>query len=55
MSQIVSLPRPALPALVAVSGDRRGIRFLEFFAANIRKPAHPARLRAGRGGVSGVV
>jgi hypothetical protein len=48
-------PSRHVPALVAVSGDRRGVRFLEFFAAKIRKPAHPARLRAGRGGVSGVV
>ena len=29
---------PALPALVAASGDRASIRFLEFFAANIRNP-----------------
>ena len=41
MSQLVRLSpptRPALPALVTVSGDRAGIRFLEFFAANIRNP-----------------
>src|ERR1035441_2946466 len=36
MSQLVRLSppaRPALPALVTVSGDRAGIHFLEFFAA----------------------
>ena len=27
-----------LPALVAATGDRAGMRFLEFFAANIRNP-----------------
>lgn len=27
----------ALPALLAVTGDRASMRFLEFFAANIRK------------------
>lgn len=29
---------PALPALVAAAGDHAGVRFLEFFAANIRNP-----------------
>jgi site-specific recombinase XerD len=29
---------PALPALIAAAGDRAGMRFLEFFAANIRNP-----------------
>jgi hypothetical protein len=29
---------PALPALVAAAGERAGMRFLEFFAANIRNP-----------------
>jgi site-specific recombinase XerC len=41
MSELVSLSpptRPALPALVAAAGDRAGVRFLEFFAANIRNP-----------------
>jgi hypothetical protein len=28
----------ALPTLLAVTGDRASMRFLEFFAANIRKP-----------------
>jgi site-specific recombinase XerD len=30
--------RPALPTLVVRAGERAGIRFLEFFAANIRNP-----------------
>jgi hypothetical protein len=29
---------PALPALVAAAGERASMRFLEFFAANIRNP-----------------
>jgi hypothetical protein len=29
---------PAVPVLVAVAGERAGMRFLEFFAANIRNP-----------------
>jgi site-specific recombinase XerD len=29
---------PALPALITAAGDRASIRFLEFFAANIRNP-----------------
>jgi hypothetical protein len=27
-----------LPALAAAAGDRAGMRFLEFFAANLRNP-----------------
>ena len=36
----VVLPSSAatLPALVAAAGERAGMRFLEFFAANIRNP-----------------
>jgi hypothetical protein len=29
---------PNLPALIAASGERASLRFLEFFAANIRNP-----------------
>ena len=29
---------PALPPLIAAAGDRAGMRFREFFAANIRNP-----------------
>jgi hypothetical protein len=29
---------PRIPALVAIAGERAGLRFLEFFAANIRNP-----------------
>ncbi|TWB09328.1 site-specific recombinase XerD [Nitrospirillum amazonense] len=32
------LPSPTLPQLVAAAGDQAGIRFLEFFAAQIRNP-----------------
>jgi hypothetical protein len=38
MNQLVPIASPALPALVAAAGERAGIRFLEFFAANIRNP-----------------
>ena len=40
MNQLAPLPSPTLPvpALVAAAGDRARVRFLEFFAANIRNP-----------------
>ena len=38
MSQLVAISTPALPALVAAAGERASMRFLEFFAANIRNP-----------------
>ena len=39
MSQTLALSSPqSLPALVTVAGERAGIRFLEFFASNIRNP-----------------
>lgn len=34
----ISAPVPVLPALVAATGKRAGIRFLEFFTAQIRNP-----------------
>ncbi len=37
MSQLVPIGSPMLPALVA-AGERASMRFLEFFAANIRNP-----------------
>ena len=37
MIQLVPIGSPSLPALV-VAGERAGMRFLEFFAANIRNP-----------------
>ena len=40
---------PTLPALVAVSGERAGLRFLEFFAAAIRNP-HTRRAYAQAAG-----
>src|SRR6201998_3583565 len=39
MNQLVPISRsPMLPALVAAAGERASMRFLEFFAANIRNP-----------------
>ncbi|MDR3440584.1 tyrosine-type recombinase/integrase [Telmatospirillum sp.] len=38
MNQLVTSPSPSLPALVTAAGDRASIRFLEFFAAQIRNP-----------------
>jgi site-specific recombinase XerD len=41
MNQLATLPsanQPVVPALIAAAGDRAGLRFLEFFAANIRNP-----------------
>jgi integrase/recombinase XerC len=38
MNQLVPITSGTLPALVAAAGERAGIRFLEFFAANIRNP-----------------
>jgi integrase/recombinase XerC len=38
MSQFVPLSPPLLPALVTAAASRAALRFLEFFAANIRNP-----------------
>jgi hypothetical protein len=38
MSQRVPIHETALPALIAAAGERAGMRFLEFFVANIRNP-----------------
>ena len=38
MNQLVPIRSPELPALVAAAGERASMRFLEFFAANIRNP-----------------
>jgi site-specific recombinase XerC len=38
MSQLVALDTIHAPALVVTAGERAGIRFLEFFASNIRNP-----------------
>ena len=38
MTQLVTLPAPSFPALIAAAGDRAQLRFLEFFASNIRNP-----------------
>ena len=38
MNQLVPIASATLPALVVAAGERAGMRFLEFFAANIRNP-----------------
>jgi hypothetical protein len=38
VNELVPLRSSALPELVAAAGERAGMRFLEFFAANIRNP-----------------
>jgi site-specific recombinase XerC len=38
VKQLVPISSPTLPVLVAAAGERAGMRFLEFFAANIRNP-----------------
>jgi site-specific recombinase XerC len=38
VNQLVAISSPAVPALVAAAGERAAMRFLEFFAANIRNP-----------------
>ena len=38
MNQLVPISAPTLPAFVAAAGERASMRFLEFFAANIRNP-----------------
>src|ERR1700693_2447205 len=49
MNQLVPIASPALPKLVAAAGERAGMRFLEFFAANIRNP-HTRRAYARAAG-----
>jgi len=38
MNQLVPITSATLPALAAAAGERASMRFLEFFAANIRNP-----------------
>ena len=38
MNQLVRITAPRLPEIVAAAGERAGMRFLEFFAANVRNP-----------------
>ena len=49
MTDIVvrSSARSTVPALVAAAGERASMRFLEFFAANIRNPHTPSLLPGG--------
>jgi hypothetical protein len=50
VNQLVPITSPALPVLIAAAGERAGMRFLEFFAANIRDP-HTRRAYARRAGL----
>jgi site-specific recombinase XerD len=38
MNELVPISSSPVPALIAAAGDRASMRFLEFFAANIRNP-----------------
>jgi site-specific recombinase XerC len=38
MNQLISTAPPVLPSLVCAAGERASMRFLEFFAANLRNP-----------------
>ena len=38
MNQLVAITAPRIPEFVAAAGERAGMRFLEFFAGNIRNP-----------------
>jgi hypothetical protein len=38
VNQLIRISAPSLPALVTAAGERTSMRFLEFFAANIRNP-----------------
>lgn len=38
MAALIPVSFPTLPAMVANSGGRAGVRFLEFFTAQIRNP-----------------
>jgi hypothetical protein len=38
MNELVAFRSSTLPELVAAAGERAGVRFLQFFAANLRSP-----------------
>jgi hypothetical protein len=46
MNELVPTTSSTLPVLVAAAGERASLRFLEFFAANIRNP-HTRRVVTG--------
>ena len=48
MNKLVPISSPPLPALVAAAGERVSVRFLEFFAADIRN-RHTRRAYAQAG------
>jgi hypothetical protein len=41
MTQLAPLPSRSFPALIATAGDRAQLRFLEFFASNLRSNSRP--------------
>jgi hypothetical protein len=47
-SLVPVLASPRVPELIAAAGERAGMRFLEFFAANIRNPHTRRGLRPRR-------
>ena len=49
MNQLAPIAASHAPVLIDASGPLASYRCLEFFTANIRKPAHAPRLRARRG------
>jgi len=57
MNQLVALsqPPPVLPIPVTAAGDRAGMRFLEFLAAQIRNPHTGRAYGRAVGRVPGVV
>jgi hypothetical protein len=55
MNQVVPISSPVLPVLVTAAGERASVRFLEFFAANIRNPHTRRAYARARGGILGLV
>jgi hypothetical protein len=53
MNQLVPISSTTLLALVAAAGERASMRFLEFFATNIRNP-HTRRAYARAASKSGI-
>ena len=52
MNQLVRIDASSLPALITAAGDRAGVRFVEFFTANIRNPHTPATPMRARSVIS---
>jgi hypothetical protein len=49
------LAKPILPALIVGAGDRAALRFLEFFAVNIRNRNRRVAIHAGCGCLTALV